>query len=146
MRSRAFALAAAIVLVGSLAQSVAGAGARPINASVRVSPISVTLALSPTSIRVGEQITATATVRNLTSTTIKVVQVQLRVDTSGLMLKPAGLQSVQVKAGKTADLKWSICGAVAGTYVVMARATVDGASIDSAGHLVTVVAGGRKRC
>jgi len=146
MRSRVLAVAVAMVLVWSLAHSVVGAGTRPLDARVRVSPISVTLAVSPTSVLVGGQITATATVRNLTSTTIKVVQVQLRVDNRGLALKPAGIQSVQVKAGRTADVKWSICGAVAGTYVVIARATVDGGSIDSAGHLITVVAGGRKRC
>ncbi len=52
----------------------------------------------------------------------------------------------QIKAGKNAVVSWSVCGRLPGTYVLLARVTLDGASIDSPARLLTITPGGKKPC
>jgi len=144
MRSRGYAVVAAFALLGVLANPAAAAGSRAVTGTVRAAAVGITLSLSATTARVGDQVTATATVRNFTSGTLKTVTIDLRFDASGLALKPTGSQSVQVKAGRTADAKWSICGTRVGSYVIVARATVNGVSIDSDARLLTITLGAKK--
>jgi hypothetical protein len=69
----------------------------------------------------------------------------LRLEPAGLRVIGAGQREIrQLKAGKWEAATWTLCGATSGSYVILAQATVDGSTIESAARVVTVIAGGRK--
>ena len=89
---------------------------------------------------------AQATVSNVGSSAIREIQVAFRVDPDGLRVNRGIVDLAQVKAGKSAVVSWSVCARVAGTYVVLARATADGASLESPARVLTIAPSGRRSC
>lgn len=130
-------LAAPAVLAGSEAT---------VTGRVRVSPLTLSLELSTTNGTVGQTLQAQATVSNVGSFSIREIQVELRVDPGGLRVNKGTVDLAQIKAGKSAVASWAVCARVAGTYVLLARATADGASIESPARVLTIVPGGRRSC
>lgn len=131
-------------LLGAPVVLAEGGGA--VSGVVRANPLVVTLELSTTTAAVGQAIQARATVSNLGPTTIRGIRVELRVDPSGLRLVKAAIDLAQLKAGKSSTVTWAVCGRVVGSYVLLARATAGGASIDSQAQVLTISSGGRKTC
>jgi hypothetical protein len=144
MMARAAALVAAVLLTCLQAGPTSAGGSGGVAGRVRASPISVSLALSTSTARVGDKVQAQASVANLTKAALTSVVVELRVDLAGLRIKPPNSQALSVKAGRTATGKWSVCGMVPGSYVIVARATVGGIAVDSPGHVLTVTPANRK--
>jgi hypothetical protein len=105
---------------------------------VKAAPISVDLALSRSSTAVGKPITAKATVHNAGQRKLAVVTVSLRVDITGLLVKGGTLSISGLKGGRSGAVQWSVCGRSAGTYLLLARATVDGVDVDSPAQLLVV--------
>lgn len=84
-----------------------------------------------------------ATERGAARRTASVV-VELRVDIEGLRIRSSNSQTVSVQAGKDVSVRWQACGAAAGSYVVVARATIGGAHVDSQARLLTIGVANRK--
>ena len=143
-RARLIALVALALLVP--ATEVLAAAGGPITGHVRVSPLVVRLDLSATTAPVGQAVGARATVTNVGSSLVRDIQVELRADPVGLRVTKPIVKIAQLKAGKSTVVSWSICGAVPGSYVVLVRTTESGASIDSAGRVLTITPGAKKAC
>ena len=138
---RVRAVAAALLLLASQVAPASGTG---VAARVRSSPIEVSLTLSAAAANVGDRVQVQATVSNLTRSTIASVVVELRVDIEGLRIRSSNSQTVSVQAGKDVSVRWQACGAAAGSYVVVARATIGGAHVDSQARLLTIGVANRK--
>lgn len=140
------------VLAVLLAATTAGsttAESASITASVRVASVvvSVQLSLSAGTARVGDTVKATATVANLGTARASKVLVSLRVDSAGLRAKgtdPVTISGLQPGNPKSAS--WSVCALQAGNYLLLARVTVDGASVDSPAVLLSVTGQRKKPC
>jgi hypothetical protein len=117
-----------------------------VGAQVRASPIVVTFTLSAASAQVGQTIKAEASIANIGSATLRNVAVELRADRTGLSFKNPIVTIAQLKAGKSTTVGWSVCGRLAGSYLVLARVTESGQPIDSPARLLTVSPGGRRSC
>ncbi len=139
--------AAALVVTTLLAAPVVLAGSEAtVTGRVRVSPLTLLLELSTSTATVGQKLQAQATVSNVGASAIREVQVELRVDADGLRVNKNIVDLAQIKAGKSAVVSWSVCARVAGTYVVLARATADGASLESPARVLTIAHGSRRSC
>jgi hypothetical protein len=150
-RSRAGGQRQTLVLMIGLAflgvaPAVSAAGDGSVSSHVHVSPLLVSLDLSATRAQAGQAVQAKATVSNIGTTLVKGVTVELRFDAAGLRVSKATEKVAQIKAGKNAVVSWSICGRLPGIYVLLARVTFDGASIDSPARLLTITPGGKKPC
>jgi hypothetical protein len=144
-RRRAIGALVGLVLLGS-APTASAAGGGTISSHVRASPLLVVLDLSATGTQVGQPVKAQATVSNLSKSLVKKVTVEMRFDPVGLRINKATTEIAQIKPGKSTSVSWSVCGQLPGTYVLLARVTLDGVSIDSSARLLTVAAGGKKTC
>ena len=147
-RARLAVLLAALLAVAT-AGSVNAESSASVSASVTVASavVSVTLTVSSGSIRVGDSVKAVARVSNSGTARAPKVLVSLRVDSAGLRVKgadPVVISGLQPAHPKTAS--WSVCGLQPGNYVLLARVTVDGASIDSAAVLLSVTGQRKKAC
>ena len=140
---RLAALATALLLA---APGPTAAGSASIAAHVRASPLGVALELSASIVTTGQSIKATAKVTNNGVTTVKSIQVELRGDPVGLAFRAGNVSIGQLKPGKSALATWSVCGRSAGAYVLLARVTFEGVSIDSPARMFLVQGGGRKTC
>jgi uncharacterized membrane protein len=147
-RSR-LALAPALVAV-VLAVATAGslnAESASINASVRVVPLEITLELSTVDARVGDAVKARATIRNAGPIRISNVTAELRVDTSAISVRGSLVAAIaRLQPGHAAAVSWTLCPTLAGNYLVLARATVDGASAESEARVLTVGEQRRRGC
>jgi hypothetical protein len=57
------------------------------------------------------------------------------------VIRPGTVRRIaQVLPAQTTTLSWSICARTAGSYVLLADATLDGATVDSPARIVTVLA------
>jgi hypothetical protein len=146
LRTAAIAVALALATAGSsnaestsMSASVAG--------SVQVLGLEIDLVLSTSTARVGDKVRALATVANVGPARISNITVELRVDAAGLRVKGATTTTIaRLLAGRTLTSTWTLCPLEPGNYLVLARATVDGASVESAARLLTVSPGQRKGC
>jgi uncharacterized membrane protein len=134
----------AVVLAAAMAGSI-NAESTSISASVGVVPLEIALDLSTLDARVGDAVRVRATVLNAGPNRVSNVTVELRVDTSGLSVR-GGLNTTiaRIQSGHAASVSWTLCPTRTGNYLVLARATVDGASVESEARLLTI-AGQRKR-
>lgn len=114
-----------------------------VTGGVRVSPLTLSLELSTTTTTVGQMLQAQAAVWNVGSSTIREIHVELRVDPDGLRVNRGIVDLARVNAGKTATIAWSVCARVAATYILLARATADGASTESPARVLTIAPGRR---
>jgi CARDB protein len=138
---------AAIVLFEAPLAGAAPPGVGGVGVTVGVSPLGVTLNLSPEQTTVGRAVRAKASVTNLGPTTITEVSVALRVDRTGLVVSgPASSTIDRLRPGQTASVTWSICGQVAGQYIVLARASHGGVDVESLARLLRITDGGRRVC
>jgi hypothetical protein len=153
-RRRRLAVPAPLAMVMALLLATATAGSvnaesASITASVQVASVvvSVSLTVSSGSIRVGDSVKAVATVLNSGTARASSVLVSLRVDAAGLRVKgtnPVTINGLQPGHPKAAS--WSVCGLQPGNYVLLARVTVDGASVDSPAVLLSVSGQRKKAC
>jgi hypothetical protein len=122
-------------------------GTLSVSGSVSVSSIVVTLTLSATEIVVGKTVRADAIVQNVSPVRISNVVVELRAPSEGLRIKSATTQTIsKLKPGASADVSYAVCGLDAGAYLLLARATVDGQTIESAARLLIVLPGTGRGC
>lgn len=137
------------VLLAATTASSATAESASISASVQVASVvvAVELSLSAGTVRVGDTVKATATVVNVGTARASRVLVSLRVDSAGLRVKgtdPVTISGLQPGNDKSAS--WSVCALQPGNYLLLARVTVDGASVDSPAVLLSVTGQRRKAC
>ncbi len=139
--------AAALVVTTLLAAPVVLAGSEAtVTGRVRVSPLTLLLELSTANATVGQTLQAQATVSNVGSSAIRDIQVELRVDPDGLRVNKGIVDLAKIRAGNSAVVSWAVCARVAGAYVLLARATAGGASIESPARVMTIAPGGRRSC
>ena len=139
------ALAVGTPLVAGPTDPVRAGDGGAVTGRVRAAQVMILLTTSSATSQVGGMVKAEARVTNLGATTLRSITVELRVDRIGLSVRDALATISQLKPGRAAIVTWSLCGAVAGSYVLLARVMVDETSIDSAARLLTVTPG-RKRC
>jgi hypothetical protein len=117
-----------------------------VEATVRIVPITVSLTIEPSSAAIGAPIHARATVANGSASEAAIVSVELRFDPAGVLLKSDGRSTFTVRPGRSTSTGWTLCGRVAGSYVVLARAEVGGTFVDSPARLLTILAGPKSSC
>lgn len=134
-----------VVLAGApVAVARDGAG---MSLTVRANPLGVVLDVSATSLALGKSILAKATVTNAGTASLGDIVVELRLDRAGLAIRKGVERGIsEIKGGKTESVTWSICAASPGSYLLLAQATADGATVESAARIVTVTGTGRKAC
>jgi hypothetical protein len=124
-----------------------GSNGASVQARVEISPLVVELSLSVDHARVGERVQARATVANLGDVDLQRVTVALRVDHDGIVLQNREQQTLpKLMSNKSGSVMWSLCGRQAGTYVVLASATLGDVSVDSEALLLTITAGRGRPC
>ena len=135
---------AAVILAAATAGAV-NAESSSIAASVRVQPLEITLDLSSATARVGDTVRAGATVTNVGPTRVSNVTIELRLDATGLGVR-GGLTTLiaRLQPGRSTTVSWNLCARQAGSYLILARATIDGVAVESEARLLTV-SGQRKR-
>jgi len=137
---------AMLVMAGFLPVMPAAAGdAGFVIGSVRVFPLVIELSLGASSIGLGHTTRVEASVTNVGPATVQSIVVELRADPAGLAVRNDVVRIAQLKRGRSTTVSWSVCGAAIGTYVVLARVSAAGASIDSVAQLLSVTPG-RRRC
>jgi uncharacterized repeat protein (TIGR01451 family) len=124
----------------------ADAESASIDASVQVAAFSVQLTLSASTARVGDTVRAEATVTNLGKTRITGLVVELRVDSAGIRLKSSSSTIGKLQPGRAATVSWSLCAGQQGNYLILARATSGGVSVDSTARLLSVSGTRRSGC
>jgi subtilase family serine protease len=143
------ALAPAVVAV-VLAVATAGsinAESASISASVRVVPLVITLDLSTMEARVGDAVKARATITNAGQTRVSNVTAELHLDASAVNVRGSLVVTIaRLQPGHAASVSWTLCPTVTGNFIVLARATVDGASVESEARLLTVAGQRRRGC
>jgi uncharacterized membrane protein len=138
----ALAVALALAMAGAT-----NAASTSITASVDVLPLEIILDLSDSDALVGESIRARATVTNAGSTRVTDVIVEIRVDSSRVGIRGSPTTTIsRLKPGQAASVSWTLCGSQAGNYFVLARATLDGASVESEARLLTISGQRRRGC
>jgi hypothetical protein len=137
----ALLFASALMPVGS-ARAQDGSA---VDATVVANPLAVELSIHPATIGTGRFATARAIVTNVGETDLADVSVVLRADPTGLQLVSDSEQIVgTLPGGRSQSVRWRICGAIEGSYVVVAQAMATSASLgalfesESQGPVVTV--------
>jgi hypothetical protein len=139
--------AALAVALAVATASAINAESASISASVQVMPLEIVLDLSDSDALVGEWVRARATVTNAGATRVSDVTVELRVDSSRVSIRGGVTTTIsRLKPGQAASVSWWLCGTQDGNYFVLARATLDGASVDSEARLLTVSGQRRRGC
>lgn len=137
------------MLLATTTAASATAESASISASVQVASVVVAaeLSISASSVRVGDTVKATATVANLGTGRASRVSVTLRVDGAGLRIRGSDTVAIsQLQPGNPKSVAWSVCALQAGNYVLLARVTVDGVSVDSPAVLLAVTGQRKKAC
>jgi hypothetical protein len=137
------------VLIAATTAASAAAESASISASVQVAAVVVSaqLTVSSGSIRVGDTAKAVATVSNGGTARAVEVSVTLRVDAAGLGVRGANPAMItQVHPDRSRSVSWTVCALQAGNYLLLARVTVDGVSVDSPAVLLSVTGQRKKAC
>jgi hypothetical protein len=114
---------------------------------IRVSPITVALELSASTVRVGQPVTALVTVTNHGTETVRSVTLSLRLEPVGLIQKGSTSSRLsQLKAGRSGEVSFKLCGATVASYLILAQAELDGATIESPARLLVVTEGRDGKC
>jgi hypothetical protein len=136
-------LLAVLVAIGTAGSAVAESTS--INAAVQVMPLEIRLDLSTAQARIGETVRAKATVTNVGPSKVSAITVELRLDATAVVVRGTLVGTIsKLQPGKSASLSWSLCPTRAGNDLILARASLGGASIESEARLLTV-AGQQKR-
>ena len=143
------ALVPALVAV-ILAVATAGstnAESASIAASVRVVPLEITLELSSMTAKVGDTVKARATITNAGPTRISNVTAELRVDASAVTVRGSLVVTIaRLQPGHATTVSWTLCPTAAGNVLILARAAMDGTSVESDARLLTVAGVRRRGC
>lgn len=136
-----------LALLVAVAPPASAAEELSVSASFHVSPITVALELSASTVRVGQSVTARVTATNLGNETVRSVTLSLRFEPVGLVQKGATSSRLnQLKAGRSAEVSFKICGAAVGSYLVLAQGELDGSTIESPARLLVVTEGRNAKC
>jgi hypothetical protein len=138
----------AVVLAASLSAAhvsrASAATEAEISGRVVISPITVVLDVSPTTVRVGDRVSARATVANIGAQRLGRITVRLRL-ASGILIRGAKAPTIRSLAPTaSATVSWSLCGRAPGSYVVFAEATIGSMIVASPARLLIVRAGSGK--
>jgi hypothetical protein len=137
---------AMILAFGSPGAVIADPGAA-VRAEVTVHPLTVVLTVSPSQAAVGKRVQVEASVLNRGPVRVSGISVELRAASDGLAVRTALTQTIgHLRPAQRASVAWTVCGRVAGTYVLLARATVAGAAVESPARLLTIVSDRKGRC
>jgi len=129
------------------APAVLSAQSRSVDARLDVNPLRIDLAISTIQATVGQRVQVAASVTNLGPSRVSNIVVELRVATGGLRIQGSTVLSIsRLQPGQETSVGWAVCGQSPGNYVLMARATVNDAAIDSPARLLTVIAGRQRGC
>jgi subtilase family serine protease len=110
-------------------------------------PLEISLELSTMDARVGDAVKARATITNAGQTRISNVTAELHVDISVVDVRGGLVATIsRLQPGRTATVSWTLCASATGNFLVLARATVDGASVESEARLLTVEGQRRRGC
>jgi hypothetical protein len=110
-----------------------------VNGRVSVSALTLELELSQLAARAGQPVRAEVTLENETDGPVGTVTVSLHGPLASVVIRPGGDRVVrQLAAGASETVSWLVCAPAAGTYTLMARVSVHGATITSAPRLLTV--------
>ena len=143
-RLPALALAAALAITTAGSTSAESAS---ISASVNVLAIRVELSLSAGEARVGDKVRAAATVSNDGPARLSSITVELRSDAAGVRVQGSREAVIaRLQPGRSATVTWTICALQPGNYLLLARATINGASADSPARLLSVAGERRRGC
>lgn len=144
---RAFAPALVAVTLALATAGSTSAESASLSASLRVLPIEITLELSAMDVRAGDPVKARATIRNAGPTRIANVAVDLRLGASSVSVRGSLVATVaRLQPGHDATVSWTLCPTATGNFLVLARATLDGASVESDARLLTVAGQRRRAC
>jgi CARDB protein len=139
------ALAVGLALVLATAPAALAASTGSVRGAVRIVPITVGLVLDPSTAVVGASIKAKATVTNAAAASSATFRLELRLDSAGVVIKSGGNHGlITLKPGRSTTVTWNLCGRTAGTYVVLARAEIDGTFVDSPARLLTIRPGSKQ--
>jgi uncharacterized membrane protein len=140
-RIAAVLLVLVVAPVGVAAQDVS------LKTVVRASPLRIALDISAASVPVGKTFQVKAAVTNDGADPARDIRVELRLDPEGLSVHKGSVRTIsQVKGGKSASVSWSVCATVSGSYVLLAQADDDGATIESTARILSVTGTGRRAC
>ena len=136
-------LAIAIVVVAAVLNpsGALAAGSGQVRGQVAVFPATVAFTVSPLSTKTGQSAQAQATITNRGAATLSNVQVDLRIDSTGLKTAKTGQLINQIKPGKSASVSWLVCGRTVGSYVLLVHVTIGALAIDSTARILTVSRG-----
>src|SRR5262245_29326358 len=144
---RVVAAGLAVVLATTPFAVALAASSGSVRGAVRIVPITVALSLDPPSAAVGAPVKARATVTNVAASGSASFTLELRIPSSGVLIKGGGVAgAIVLKAGKSSTVTWNLCGQSTGSYVVLARAAVVGTHVDSPARLLTVTASAKGKC
>jgi uncharacterized membrane protein len=136
----------AIVLALATAGSTSAESAS-ISVSFRVVPLEISLELSTLTATVGDPVKARATIRNAGPSRISNVTAELRLNTSSLSVRGSLFATIaRLQPGHVATVSWTLCATATGNLLVLARATVDGAAVESEARLLTIAGQRRRGC
>jgi uncharacterized membrane protein len=137
----------ALALAFSSPALIRADGQGSIRGQVSISPLLVSLTLSTTTAVVGKALRADVRVTNVGPERVSNVIVEVRAATDGLRIRKDTPQTIaKLKPGESGLVTYTICGQKPGSYVVLARATLAGTSVDSPARLLTITAGKERGC
>ena len=149
MRRRPHRISASVISV-VLALAVPNgirADTASVTATVQVGAVLISLDLSASEATLGHPIRARATVTNVGDATLSDIAVELRSDADGIRIRGAEGQVIaRLRAGRHETLSWTLCGRQVGSYVLLARVTVGGLSLDSEARVVSVLSDKAGKC
>ncbi len=137
----------ALALALSSPTLIRAGGDGSVHGGVDVSPLLVSLSLSTTTSVVGKPLRADVRVTNVGAARITNIVVEVRAATTGLRIKSITPQTIsKLRPGEVGIVSSTICGQKPGNYIVLARATLAGNSVDSPARLLTITAGKERGC
>lgn len=139
---------AIIVAIAGLAvhADAGAAGSGGVESRIQVSPVLVALEISASTAAAGERIQVRVTVTNVGPRSLRGIALEVRADPDGLRLSRSAAEIANLRPGSTASAQWTVCARSPGAYVMVAVATVDGASIESGARVLTVIPGVARAC
>jgi uncharacterized membrane protein len=151
MPRRARRILATLVAVSALFTTpisvIRADGSGSIAGHVEVSPLLVTLTMSAGESVVGRPIRADVVVMNAGPAQVSNIIVELRSASDGLRIKKSTRQTIsKLKPGQGSSVSYTVCGRTPGNYVLLARATLNGLSVDSPARLLTIAPGNERGC
>jgi uncharacterized membrane protein len=129
----------ALVVTLMATSSVQAASDVRVDATVYVVPLAISLDVSPDEAAVGKPVKVRAIVTNTGTSTLTAVAVAVRFDPVGLVVVNGTNRTIaRLATGRSASVSWQVRGEAAGVFVLLARASLGSASVESEARLLTI--------